>query len=370
MLLKYLMQNWALVLLSAAFTLSLRITGFRDRSSVNRMYCLIAGVFLLSVVVFTEFYLVDLGGYITERTILMAIRYSATPLIVAMVLFALKPENKWFIFIPAIILAGLNAISIFTGIVFSLSESGTLQRGPLGYLPFIVAGLYGAWLIYILYRQSNRLYTEIIPIAFLALAFASGLILPFIFGKHFSQMFCTTIVISLYVYYVFSIHQLSKKDPLTDVLNLQAFYDDSETNPKDITALLSVDMNGLKEINDRLGHAAGDEALVTLTRSFRTVLNARQAVYRIGGDEFVILCRHMQESEVTDLIGRLREAVGKTKYTCAIGYSYRGGKAVPIDEMLKESDRVMYAEKAKYYTHTGADRRRRRQGGGSAGNLS
>ena len=246
MLLKYLMQNWALVLLSVAFTMSLKITGFRDKITVKRMYCLIAGVFLLSIVVFTEFYLADLGGYIPQRTVLMAVRYSATPLIVAMVLYTLKPGQRWIFFIPAFLLMVINIISVFTGIVSSLAEDGTLRRGPLGYLPFIVAGLYGISLIYTLYRQSNGLYTEIVPIAFLALAFASGLILPFIFGKDFSQMFCTTIVISLYVFYVFSLHQLSKKDPLTDVLNLQAFYTDSETNPKEITALLSVDMNGLK----------------------------------------------------------------------------------------------------------------------------
>ena len=69
MLLKYLMQNWALVLLSVAFTMSLKITGFRDKITVKRMYCLIAGVFLLSIVVFTEFYLADLGGYIPQRTV-------------------------------------------------------------------------------------------------------------------------------------------------------------------------------------------------------------------------------------------------------------------------------------------------------------
>ena len=359
MLLKYLMQNWAMVLLSVAFTMSLKITGFRDKITVKRMYCLIAGVFLLSIVVFTEFYLADLGGYIPQRTVLMAVRYSATPLIVAMVLYTLKPGQRWMVFIPALLLMVINIISVFTGIVSSLAEDGTLRRGPLGYLPFIVAGLYGISLIYTLYRQSNRLYTEIVPIAFLALAFASGLILPFIFGKDFSQMFCTTIVISLYVFYVFSLHQLSKKDPLTDVLNLQAFYTDSETNPKEITALLSADMNGLKEINDRQGHAAGDEALVALARCFRSALKSRQAVYRIGGDEFVILCRHMKRSEVTDLIGRIQEAVAKTNYSCSIGCCFKENDTQTVSEMLRESDRQMYAEKAKYYTHAGMDRRRR-----------
>lgn len=359
MFLEYVIQNWALILIAAAFVISLKITELRDKGSAKRMYVLVAGVFLLSIVVFTEFYLADIGGCLKLRTVLMAIRYSATPMIVAMILYTLQKRMRWFIFIPAILLTVIDFISIFTGIVFSLADDGTLQRGFLGYLPYIVAGLYGVRLIYTLYRESNRLYTEIIPIAFLAVAFASGLILPFVFGKIFSQIFCTTIMIALFVYHVFSIHQLSKKDPLTGALNLLAFYHDSAVSPEEITALISVDMNGLKSINDTLGHAAGDEALITLAECFRNALSIRQALYRIGGDEFVVLCRNMTEEEVTNLIGRIREKVTATKYSCSIGYSRRENEKKPISEMLRESDAMMYAEKAKYYSDTQKDRRRR-----------
>lgn len=359
MLRKYILQNWALILVSIAFAISLKTTGFRDKPTVRRMYCLIAGVFLLSVVVFMEFYLVDLGGYILPRTILMAIRYSATPVIVAMVLFTLKKNQKWHVFVPALLLIVINIISVFTGIVFRLENDGTLVRGPLGYIPYLIAGLYGAVLIWSLYRQSNRLYTEIVPIAFLAFAFAGGLILPFVFGSSYSHIFCVTIAIALYVYYVFSIHQLSKKDPLTETLNLQAFYADSETSPEDITALISIDMNGLKTINDKYGHAAGDKALTALARCLRNAAGQRRPVYRIGGDEFVIICRHLSEEEVIGLIRRIQEETAQTESMCSVGYSYKGTGKKNISEMLKESDMMMYAEKAKFYMNSGKDRRQR-----------
>ena len=360
MFLDYIIQNWALILVGIAFAISLKITGLQDKASVKRMYILIAGVFLLSIVVFEEFTLADLGGYLTARTVLMAVRYSATPVIVAMVLYTLQKKTRWFIFIPALLLAVINVISIFTGIVFSLAEDGTLQRGPLGYLPYIVAGLYGAYLIYILYRRSNKLYTEIIPIAFLALAFASGVFLPFIFGMKFAQIFCPTIMIALFVHYVFSIHKLSKIDPLTGVLNLQAFYADSAVAPEDITALISMDMNGLKEINDTLGHAAGDQALITVAECFKGELNSRQAIYRIGGDEFIIICRKTPQGEVEDLIGQIREKIARTNYSGSIGYSCSEDGKKSVNEMLRESDENMYAAKAKYYSDTHTDRRRRR----------
>ena len=97
MLRDYIIQNWALILVLPAFAISLKTTIFLDKKSVKRLYILIAGIFLLSVVVFVEFALSDMGGYITERTILMAVRYSATPIIVAMILFTLVKKVKWYL---------------------------------------------------------------------------------------------------------------------------------------------------------------------------------------------------------------------------------------------------------------------------------
>ena len=166
-------------------------------------------------------------------------------------------------------------------------------------------------------------------------------------------------MIALFVYYVFSIHQLSKKDPLTGVLNLQAFYDDSMISPEEISALISLDMNGLKKINDTSGHAAGDEALMAIADCYRDVLDGSQAVYRIGGDEFVILCRQMTQEEVTGLIRRIRERVAETKYSCSVGYSCRKSRDTSVSDMLRESDADMYADKAKYYSDARMDRRKR-----------
>ena len=359
MLQEYIVRNWALLLILLAFAISLKMTVFLDKTSVKRIYALIAVIFILSVVVYLEFALSDLGGYHTERIILMAIRYSATPVIVAMILFTLVKKIRWFIFIPAIILAGINVLSIFTGIVFSLDDSGTLHRGPLGMLPYIVAGLYGASLVLILYKRCNKLYTEVVPIAFLAFAFASGVFLPFIFGKSFSQMFCVTIAIALFVYYEFSMLQTTKKDPLTGVLNRQAYYADTEINPEQITALVTVDMNGLKEINDTQGHSAGDEALTTLALCLLHAERRGQSVYRTGGDEFVILCRRTSESEVLNLVDRIKKDTAETKCSCSLGYCYSGGGKKEIGDMLRKADEMMYAEKARYYIAAGKDRRRR-----------
>ena len=353
MIKEYLLQNWSLILVLAAFAIALRITVFWDEKTIKRMYVLIIGVYLLSLVVFVEFNCTAQVEYRTLRSILMAIRYSATPFIISQIIYTLVKKQTLYIFIPSIILTVIDFVSIFTGIVLRIDENNTFSRGPLGYLPFIVAGAYCAALVYFLFKRCNMKLMEIVPIAFLSLALLSDLIFPFVFGSDFSKIFCSTIATALFVYYVFEILQQTKKDSLTGLLNRHAYNADICKNPEEITALISIDMNGLKVINDTQGHAAGDEALVTLALCFRRALKSRQFGYRIGGDEFVILCRKARQDEMMDLIRRIETNVSETKYHCSVGYSYSPDGKKPVDDMLKESDMMMYAMKERFYKERG-----------------
>lgn len=353
---EYLIQNWILILILAAFAIMLTITVFLDKKTVRRMYILIGVVFVLSIIVFIEFVLAENNQYPIARSTMIAIRYSATPIILALMIFTLVKRMRWYVLIPSFVFAIVNIVSIFTGIVFSINESGDLVRGVLGYLPYIGVGLYSVFLVYILIKRSNKSATEIIPIVFLAVAFASGLVLPFVMGKEYSKIFCPTIAIALFVYYVFLILQLTKEDALTGLFNRQAFYD-AMNRYSDITSVISIDMNGLKAINDNEGHIAGDEALLTLALCFKKSVRPKQSIYRIGGDEFVILCRKTKEEELKRIVKNIRKNVGNTKYTCSIGYSYiDNGKSTK--EMIKESDEMMYLDKAKFYSESGIERRK------------
>ena len=345
----YIIQNWALVLVLFAFAISLKMTVFLDKRTIRRMLVMILAVFILSIAVFTEFRLADSGTHQGLRLVLMAIRYSSTPFILAMVLFTLVKRFRWFIFIPAMVMAAVNIVSIFNGVVFSLDAGHELVRGPLGYFPYVMAGFYCVFVIYILYARSNKTAAEIVPILFFCFTFLSDLILPFVIGRNFSQFFCATISIALFVHYVFSILQLTKKDALTGALNRQAYYADVANEPEEITALVSLDLNGLKIINDTQGHAAGDEALTTLAVCFMRSLGRKQSLYRVGGDEFVIVCRKISYLEISQLVERIEKNVADTKYSCSIGYSYSADGTKPIDTLLKESDNMMYEDKARYH---------------------
>lgn len=357
MIKSYLLQNWTMLLVLAAFAVALHITVFLDKKTIRRMYILIAAVFLLSIAVFVEFGVATSPEYRTLRVTLMALRYSATPFITAMIAYTLVKKQRWPVFIPAMILAVIDFASIPTGIVFSIGANDELVRGPLGYLPFIVSGGYCLFLVGLLFKRCNKRLVEIAPIALLGIAFASGLVFPFIYGGDYSSIFCPTIAVALFVYYVFSILEQTKKDSLTGLLNRQAFKYDIRTNPKEITALLSIDMNGLKAINDNQGHIVGDDALTTLALCFTNALRARESGYRIGGDEFAIVGRRISQSEMLELAKRIESSVEKTNYSCSIGYSYNEGGEKTVEQMLKEADEMMYSDKARYYAESGRDRR-------------
>ena len=353
----YFFESWPLLLVLIAFGIMLSITVFIDRKRIIKMYILILVVFLLSVSVYIEFLLEELKMLPDLRLVLMAIRYSSTPVIIALVSYALVNRTHWYVLLPSFVLALINIISIFTGIVFALDSNGDLQRGVLGFLPYVGVGGYAAFLIVLLFLQSHKQMTEIIPIVFMALAFSSGLVFPFIVGKEYSKIFCTTIAIALFVYYVFMILQLTKKDALTGLLNRQAYYAFVRDN-KEITAFVSIDMNGLKAINDNGGHIAGDIALISLANCFSKATKNKQYVYRLGGDEFVILCKKTDEEELKQLINRIKDNVAKTKYSCSIGYCYSPNADMGVDDMAKASDQMMYLDKAEYYKRNNLSRRK------------
>jgi len=346
---EYVIQNWPLILVLLGFTTSLISTVFLEKKIVMRMYALIAEVLVLSILVFVEFYLDEIGAHRMIRTVLIAVRYSTTPFLVAQIIFTIIKRQKWFVFIPAMLLALVDFISIPTGIVFRIDDTNTMVRGPLGLFPYVVVGAYCLWLVILMIKHSSKHSTERIPIIYFCFAFFAGIIMPFLIGKEYAQLFCTTIAISVFVYYVFSILQVTKKDPLTGLLNRQAYYSDIMSDPEDISALVSIDMNGLKTINDTEGHTAGDTAISTVAGCFLRAAKRNQPVYRVGGDEFVVVCRKTSEDEVVALTKRIHEQVNATKYSCSVGYSYSHDGKKPIDQLLSESDENMYAEKQEYY---------------------
>jgi diguanylate cyclase (GGDEF)-like protein len=118
-------------------------------------------------------------------------------------------------------------------------------------------------------------------------------------------------------------------------------------------ALLFVDVDGLKALNDAFGHAAGDAALIHLTEMMVTSVRQTDLVARIGGDEFAILLDHADEKSACETAARLADQVAGCEFcfegTClplsiAIGFTVIQVGDTP-ETVLDRADEAMYREK-------------------------
>jgi diguanylate cyclase (GGDEF)-like protein/putative nucleotidyltransferase with HDIG domain len=86
-------------------------------------------------------------------------------------------------------------------------------------------------------------------------------------------------------------------------------------------ALLYMDLDGFKRLNDKFGHQAGDEALVRIAGALRDIVRAHDVVARVGGDEFVIMAPRLGEAEAAELATRLQHTVAATDLPMPLGLS-------------------------------------------------
>jgi diguanylate cyclase (GGDEF)-like protein/PAS domain S-box-containing protein len=150
-------------------------------------------------------------------------------------------------------------------------------------------------------------------------------------------------------------------DPLTGLPN-RALFDDRLRAAFDRLgrgggrlALLTLDLDGFKQVNDALGHAVGDELLVTVAQRLRDQLRDVDTVARLGGDEFVVLVEADADGLAEGLAGRLVSAIGapvatsagQQSITVSVGIARTGPHVTTAEQLLHASDLAMYSAKPK-----------------------
>ncbi|KQN56701.1 bifunctional diguanylate cyclase/phosphodiesterase [Erwinia sp. Leaf53] len=158
--------------------------------------------------------------------------------------------------------------------------------------------------------------------------------------------------------------QLAWQDPLTQLDNRARFYDKVEAarthaNNGQFSALLYLDLNRFKEVNDSLGHSAGDELLKLTAQRLRATLRSHDTIARLGGDEFAVLVTNLGESHAPAreklilLADRLLHSLEQdatiaerhVNISSSIGiYLYRDD-TTPIAEMMHKADMAQYYSK-------------------------
>lgn len=155
---------------------------------------------------------------------------------------------------------------------------------------------------------------------------------------------------------------MSQHDVLTGILNRMGLdkevADWLRAHPASHGALVSLDLDGFKFINDLHGHMAGDEALRTLAKDLIESFGHEQIIGRNGGDEFVVFMKDTEPEQAEKVIKAFSNKVktftydGETHaFSVSIGYTIYKGDGIPLSRLFHQSDTALYAVKLRGRNH-------------------
>lgn len=142
----------------------------------------------------------------------------------------------------------------------------------------------------------------------------------------------------------------SDRDPLTHALNRRGFISLLHRLEADwphrrmAYAIIVADLDHLKQVNDRQGHAAGDALIQRFVETLRSNLREPENVGRLGGDEFAVVAKLRTPAETQVLLNRLRAALDDAHIAASLGAASRD-VPMPLEELLVLADRAMYDDK-------------------------
>ena len=180
-------------------------------------------------------------------------------------------------------------------------------------------------------------------------------ILGAILGTHAMRVKCQRLLFAR------KVSILSETDMLTGLRNRNAYeqklHDYASLKNCEIASVY-VDVNGLHEINNTKGHAAGDQMLRYIGKTVQNEFGEMNS-FRIGGDEFVVLLIDEPEDRIRAKIEQIRKQVEKESYHVSIGCSVGNTSDKNISSLIVEAEKRMYEDKRLYYQNSGKDRRAR-----------
>lgn len=323
------------------------LTNNNFEKKTNRLFLAAASCVL--VLIITEAWEAQLAlqaTYQPLRIVLSAIGYSLRPMVPYFLLMMAKSYTKgWFalLTVPLIFNVLVAFSALFSGISFGYTMENEFVRGPLGFMPFVVAGLYVAILLGLtLYQYRAGGFMEAMILSAIVLLAFMSTVMESVFKFQFIQN--PSIATSITFYYLFLHSNQNNRDPLTGALTRRRFYLDAKKYKTTLTAVISLDLNDLKTLNDQYGHVEGDKALIAVTHIIKKNTGSRSPLYRTGGDEFMILCYKMSEADIQATIDRIRAGLETTPYRCAIGYSLNSPQ-MNFDTLCQKADSFMYENK-------------------------
>lgn len=268
--------------------------------------------------------------------------------------------KKWFkiLIIPYAVLVALIICDWFgTGIIFSINEQNVYVRGKIVILSYVfVCCCYLITLILAVLAVKRNGHIRFFPVHYFVIPSFIGTLVQGLFYGIATGWMCLSIAL-LFVQLHLA-NQNAYEDELSGLYNRKYFVwmveklTRSKRN-RSIGAIM-MDIDQFKFINDKFGHSVGDDAIRNLGRILTNVNSDSTTAFRVGGDEFVVLCIDGTKVDIEQLLSTINkqliefnETAGKP-YTLSlsIGYSTCHTTGTSLDYFFHQLDMLMYEQKA------------------------
>lgn len=284
-------------------------------------------------------YLASAAGY--------TLRTAAVALLIGILMRRDRRTGAVFLWAPVAALALLAFTSRSTHLMFWFGEQNQFMRGPLGYASHVLSGAY-LLLLVALTLKIHRYITaaEIFAVLFSAGICVAATVLESLLSDR-KFLLTGAMITACALYYVVLYVETYRRDALTGLMNRRSFYLDAARLRGKAAAVVSIDLNGLKELNDSKGHSAGDRALQTLANAMRSRDGKGFSPYRVGGDEFMALGKGQTDAAVTAYMEAMRAALRAEGLMASFGHAdYHPGES--FDSVCEQADARMYDDKKRY----------------------
>lgn len=336
----------------------------------HRVFLALVLVTILILILEILSVLLNSGNYIdfiTVHKLVDTLGFTLAPLApILALLFAYKKTNKYkkiniksafWLSVPLVVNSIASLGSFNFNWLFAITNENVYMRGPLWLISPMTSYFYYLINILFLYNAREKLNREELLIISLLTVIPSLLSVFQLYYFVFLTIW-NSVAIAIVINYVFIVHSQAKIDPLTRLGNRIAYGEylaSLERKSNIVLAVINIDLDGFKIINDVLGHHEGDKVLKVFARQLEEVFEGNGVSIRLGGDEFIVLVNENRRETVEKYIETLKNNINTYNEAGSMPYhiKFSYGMAIfnstynSIHELVQHSDKLMYEEKNK-----------------------
>ncbi len=263
-------------------------------------------------------------------------------------------QKRYYLWV-ALITTLFTIVNLFVPILFNINEENIYVRGfffELYYFLFVLLFVYS--IIMTIYKEHLEEIRDVIwtIYLFLGIVFIAGIFQTMFYGV---LLIWPVMALATSIVYIFLETTTNNRDYVTKLytrLKADQYIRHLKDDGEDF-AVVMIDLDNYKDVNDTFGHIVGDEVLRVFARGLLKVFGDDGMVVRFGGDEFLIVLKGVDEQYLNQKKDLIQQTIGKDmerfsfdKIAFSYGYSF-DEEDKSVNDIIVEADNKMYEDKAK-----------------------